>query len=151
MLLLASELSPTTEIRVTPWRSLLVVDCVTALPHSLFDSAEWITEERDERSRVSACTGSPGCTQALIPAQHMALQSAKHLAKGMHLHISGCAKLCALGKEATAVIYASQSDASQLLLNAYTAAQPQARIQIPFQAQLSEPAQIQELIHELSI
>lgn len=63
----------------------------------------------------------------------MALQSAKHLAKGMHLHISGCAKLCALGKEATAVVYASQSDVrAQLLLNAYTAAQPQARIQIPF-------------------
>ena len=151
MLLLASHLPPSTEIRVTPWRSLLVADGTTTIAPKALDSASWIVESRDARSRISACTGSPGCTQALMPAQHMALQSAKHLAKGMHLHISGCAKLCALGKEATAVVYASQSDAAQLLLNAYTAAQPQARIQIPFQAQLSEPAQIQELIHELSI
>ena len=151
VLLLASHLPPSTEIRVTPWRSLLVADGAATIALKALDSASWIVESRDARSRVSACTGSPGCTQALMPAQHMALQSAKHLAKGMHLHISGCAKLCALGKEATAVVYASQSDAAQLLLNAYTAAQPQARIQIPFQAQLSEPAQIQELIHELSI
>ena len=151
VLLLASHLPPNTEIRVTPWRSLLVADGATTIAPKALDSASWIVESRDARSRVSACTGSPGCTQALMPAQQLALQSAKHLPEGMHLHISGCAKLCALGKEATAVVYASQSDAAQLLLNAYTAAQPQARIQIPFQAQLSEPAQIQELIHELSI
>ena len=147
---LAGCLPAKTEIRVTPWRSLLLPGSeLEAAPPS---TAHWMTDAADARNRVSACTGSPGCTQALIPAQTLALQLAPHTREGTEMHISGCPKLCALPGDATAVVFASTGNTGQLLLNAgppgRLASPP---IQIPCEALPSEPAGIQKLIHELSI
>jgi precorrin-3B synthase len=79
------------EIRVTPWKSLLLPKKhLDSLPARL-DARDWISQSTDVRLRVSACTGAPNCPQAHIPAQPMALQFASSQAADRHLHISGCA------------------------------------------------------------
>ena len=45
--------------------------------------------------RVYACTGAPGCLQALQPTRDLARQLAPHLPMNAVLHVSGCAKGCA--------------------------------------------------------
>ncbi|MDR0213180.1 MAG: nitrite reductase [Comamonas sp.] len=147
---LADSLPVQTEIRVTPWRSLLLIGHEhQAVPPN---TVHWITDAADARNRVSACTGSPRCTQALIPAQALALQFAPHTRQDMELHISGCPKLCALPGDATTVVFASTGNTGQLLLNAGPPGRlANPSIQIPCKALPSEPAGIQELIHELSI
>ncbi len=77
-------------LRVTPWRMLLI-EGVTARP----DVAELIHDADDPLLRVIACTGAPGCPQALQPTRPLARRLARHLRPGTTLHVSGCAKGCA--------------------------------------------------------
>jgi precorrin-3B synthase len=44
---------------------------------------------------VVACTGAPGCVQALAPVRDLARDLAPHVPPGRMLHISACAKGCA--------------------------------------------------------
>lgn len=78
------------EIRLTPWRMLLLVGATSlpAIPGVLTDPADPIL-------RVTACTGAPGCPQALGDTRQLARQLAPHLVPGQSLHLSGCAKGCA--------------------------------------------------------
>ncbi|WP_333815178.1 precorrin-3B synthase [Tabrizicola sp.] len=78
------------EIRPTPWRMLLLVGATSlpAIPNVITDPADPIL-------RVTACTGAPGCPQALGDTRHLARQLAPHVAAGQTLHLSGCAKGCA--------------------------------------------------------
>ena len=78
------------EIRPTPWRMLLVVGA-TGLP--AFPGL--ITDPADPILRVTACTGAPGCPQALAETRTLARGLAGHLPNGQGLHVSGCAKGCA--------------------------------------------------------
>ncbi|OIQ74694.1 ferredoxin-nitrite reductase [mine drainage metagenome] len=78
-------------LRVTPWRMLLV-EGATSLPE--IDSL--ITDPADPRLRVTACTGAPGCPQALQPTRPLAHMLAPLVPQGAYLHVSGCAKGCAL-------------------------------------------------------
>jgi precorrin-3B synthase len=78
------------EIRPTPWRMLLVVGA-TQLPAI----PGLITDPTDPILRITACTGAPGCPQALGDTRNLARQLAPHLAPGQALHLSGCAKGCA--------------------------------------------------------
>lgn len=106
-------------LRVTPWRMLLVEDenaeAGAALPcwwaaAGLDNAADWITHAHDPRLRVSACTGAPGCTQALGPTQSLALELAPQVPHGAHLHVTGCAKGCARQAPATVVLRAEGED-----------------------------------------
>lgn len=104
-------------LRVTPWRMLLVEDAGAgaALPRwwaaaGLDNAADWITHAHDPRLRVSACTGAPGCTQALGPTQTLALELAPQVPHGAHLHVTGCAKGCARQAPATVVLRAEGED-----------------------------------------
>ena len=54
-----------------------------------------ITDPADPILRITACTGAPGCPQALGDTRHLARQLAPHLPPGRTLHLSGCAKGCA--------------------------------------------------------
>lgn len=146
-------ISPQTEIRVTPWRSLFCAD--EAIAARFFSSAHWITEADDARLRVSACTGAPRCTQALLAARELALVLAPHVPPQTHVHVSGCAKCCALSPEATAVLIGTgvpADDPGQALLNLSWPNLPrQPFSQISTQALRQEPSHISTLIHDLHI
>lgn len=85
-----SALAQRGDLRVTPWRMLLV-EGAGALP----DLPGAITDPDDPLLRIIACTGAPGCPQALQPTRPLARAAAPLLPKGQLLHVSGCAKGCA--------------------------------------------------------
>ncbi|SEM91303.1 precorrin-3B synthase [Loktanella fryxellensis] len=85
-----------TALHITPWRMVLLTG-VTHLP-SLPDL---ITAPGDPLLSVVACTGAPGCPQASVETRALARRLAPHLAPGARLHVSGCAKGCALPRAAT--------------------------------------------------
>lgn len=75
-------------LRVTPWRMLVLEGAqnLPALPGVITDPA-------DPMLKVIACTGAPGCLQALHPTRSLARALAPHVPD--LLHVSGCAKACA--------------------------------------------------------
>lgn len=84
------QLAALAPLRITPWRGLVLEGLHTApaLP-------ELITHPDDARLRVLACTGAPGCTQALGPTRALARFLAPLLATSRTAHVSGCTKGCA--------------------------------------------------------
>ena len=76
-------------MRITPWRMILLES------DKIADQAGLITDPKDHRLSVTACTGAPGCPQGLQPTRDLARRLAPIVPKGQHLHISGCAKGCA--------------------------------------------------------
>jgi precorrin-3B synthase len=84
------QLAALAPLRITPWRGLVLEGVHTApsLP-------ELITHTGDARLRVMACTGAPGCTQALGPTRALARFLAPLLPAGRTAHVSGCSKGCA--------------------------------------------------------
>lgn len=60
------------------------------------DVAGLITVFDDPRVRVTACTGAPGCPQALAPIRNLARGLAPFVPADSHLHVTGCAKGCAM-------------------------------------------------------
>ncbi|MCB2135268.1 MAG: precorrin-3B synthase [Rhodobacteraceae bacterium] len=77
-------------LRITPWRMILIEGAAQApaIPGL-------ITDPGDPMLRVTACTGAPGCPQALIATRTLARTLCASLAPGTRLHVSGCAKGCA--------------------------------------------------------
>ena len=75
--------------RITPWRMLLL-DCQGVAPR-----AGLISAPDDPRLRVFACTGAPGCPQALQATRSLARRLAPDVPLGKILHVSGCGKGCA--------------------------------------------------------
>ena len=110
----ALQRSGATGLRITPWRMLLLECSTDALPrlwqdaglHTKHVAEHWVTHPGDARLRVSACTGAPGCPQALAPTQALALACAPHVPEHAHLHVSGCAKGCARQAPATVTLRA---------------------------------------------
>ncbi len=78
------------DLRVTPWRMLLVRGAAVMpdLPGLIRDAA-------DPLRRVVACTGAPGCPQGLGPTRALARALAGRVPREGLLHVSGCAKGCA--------------------------------------------------------
>lgn len=74
-------------IRLTPWRMLLV-EGLRQMP----EIPGLVTEAADPLLAASACTGAPGCPQALGPTRPLARALASRVPG---LHVSGCAKGCA--------------------------------------------------------
>lgn len=77
-------------LRITPWRMLLI-EGARALP----DLPGLILNPADPLRRVEACTGAPGCLQALAPVRDLAARLAAQVPEGRLLHVSACAKGCA--------------------------------------------------------
>lgn len=71
----------------TPWRMIALEGPAPDL------SPDAITDPRDPRLKVRACTGAPGCPQATVETRKLAASLAP-LVEGA-LHVSGCAKGCA--------------------------------------------------------
>lgn len=68
----------------------------------------WLTNPRDPRLGLSACTGAPHCESAHGPTRHwmssLTAAAMPLLARGTRLHVSGCAKRCALVAEPGVVL-----------------------------------------------
>lgn len=143
MLALAMQLPPGAEIRVTPWRSLLL----DAESPPALDAAHWITQPDDQRLRVSACTGAPRCAQGHAPAQALALAWAGAVPRHQHLHVSGCAKFCALSADATALVLASRDDQGRPLLDIRRADAPGTPLHAL--AATAAPAEMTRLLNDL--
>ncbi|WP_413875743.1 precorrin-3B synthase [Albidovulum sp.] len=77
-------------IRLTPWRMLLIEGAVR-VP----DLAGLVTDPDSPLLRTTACTGAPGCPQALIATRDLARRLSARLRPAETLHVSGCAKGCA--------------------------------------------------------
>lgn len=77
-------------VRITPWRMILIEGMKDApnLPGLTHDPV-------DPLLQVTACTGAPGCPQALQPTRGLARALAGLVPLGQHLHVSGCGKGCA--------------------------------------------------------
>lgn len=102
-----AELGP---LRLTPWRMLLIegADRTPTLPGLITDPA-------DPLLRVTACTGAPGCPQALSPTRPLARALAPALPQGALLHVSGCAKGCAHPGKAPVTLVATGPDRFDLI------------------------------------
>ncbi|MDI3337506.1 precorrin-3B synthase [Defluviimonas aestuarii] len=103
-------------LRVTPWRMILIEGAAEAprIPGLITDPA-------DPMLRVTACTGAPGCPQALIATRPLAQALCPSLAPGTRLHVSGCAKGCAHPTPAPLVLV-GRADGSVDLIRMGTAA-----------------------------
>ena len=106
------------DLRLTPWRMILVEGLAKApaLPGL-------ITASDDPLLRVVACTGAPGCRQALQPTRALAAALAPNVPSGQTLHVSGCAKGCAHPAPAGYGLVATDTGYG-LLHNATAAARP---------------------------
>ena len=91
------------EIRLTPWRAVLVPGLAISEAQRLASdcaAAGLIVDPGDPRLRVAACVGAPGCrrgTTAVLDhaGRWAALLGPGDAADGIALHVSGCAKGCA--------------------------------------------------------
>ena len=106
-------------IRLTPWRMVLIEGLTTApnLPGL-------ITNPADPLLNVVACTGAPGCPQALAPTRALARQLAPLVPQGELLHVSGCSKGCAHPGAAPATLTATGPGRYDLILNDTAAGTP---------------------------
>ena len=59
------------------------------------EAPDFITDPDDPLLRIDACTGTPGCPQALGPTRDVARLLSTHMPAGKTLHVSGCRKGCA--------------------------------------------------------
>lgn len=79
-------------VRPTPFRGLFLPGLAT--PGALEDAPGLILRADDPLLRVVACTGAPGCPQALGPTREAARHLAPLVPTGALLHVSGCTKGC---------------------------------------------------------
>jgi precorrin-3B synthase len=108
-------------IRPTPWRMLFLAGA-TGLP----PIPGLITDAADPILRITACTGAPGCPQALGDTRALARALAPALRPGQSLHISGCAKGCAHPGPAPTVLTAT-GQGHDLILNGTASTTPHLR------------------------
>ncbi|MFG1418991.1 precorrin-3B synthase [Xanthobacter sp. V0B-10] len=81
-------------LRVTPYRMLHLPDVRGIGP--VGDAPDLILAPDDPLLAVIACTGAPGCPQAGVATRALARALAPLVPRGAMLHVSGCAKGCAL-------------------------------------------------------
>jgi precorrin-3B synthase len=102
-----------TELRLTPWRAILIPSAGEKSATSLLTQAAtlgFITDPTDARRAIAACPGAPACASGTTPvradADLFAKAAASLLGAGSSLHVSGCAKGCARRRAATLTVVA---------------------------------------------
>jgi precorrin-3B synthase len=97
-------------LRLTPWRALLLTGAHAGAEQAL-DRLGAVTDGADNRLKLSACIGAPGCqagqTATRTDARAMAAAADDLLAAGGRLHVSGCDKWCGDPAAATVVVTAA--------------------------------------------
>lgn len=99
----AAAKSDAAELRLTPWRAMLVPSSTAEGARQTAAAcaeAGLIVDPTDPRLRIAACPGAPGChrgtTPVLADAAHLAaLLEPGRRGTGILLHVSGCNKGCA--------------------------------------------------------
>jgi precorrin-3B synthase len=98
-------------VRAAPGRSLIVIGIVPNTLAAFVAEAErlgFIVRGDDPRRHVIACAGAPICASAHIAARAMAprvaAENARQLCGSFTIHLSGCAKGCALAAPAALTI-----------------------------------------------
>lgn len=107
-------------LRLTPWRMLLLETSAQVRIAGAIEAPD------DPLLRSHACTGAPGCPQALAPTRDLARRLAP-LVQGS-LHVSGCAKGCAHRGPASVTLVAANPDAFDLIRDGRPGHPPQARL-----------------------
>jgi precorrin-3B synthase len=82
---------PDRGVIVTPWRGLVLPagtdpEVLAAAGFALTADSPW--------SRVTACTGSPGCNLARSDTREVARRTVAGPAPSRHVHIVGCERAC---------------------------------------------------------
>jgi len=100
------------DVRLTPWRALLVTGLDRAGADRLAASlaaAGFLLDPADRRLGVVACPGAPACAHAARPVAREALAFAALLPgeRGILVHVSGCAKGCAHARAAPLTLVAT--------------------------------------------
>lgn len=90
------------EIRLTPWRAILLPFVDAGRDKALqahFEAENFIIDRANPRLAVAACGGAPACERGSTPTHDDGLALApvarRLQGKGVALHVSGCAKGCA--------------------------------------------------------
>ena len=96
-------------LRLTPWRALLIEGATRPRIRGA------ILDPDDPLLRIHACTGAPGCPQALADVRALARSLAPRLEPGQSLHVSGCAKGCAHRGPAAITLVATAPDRFDLI------------------------------------
>lgn len=98
----AAEVHAAAEIRLTPWRALIVPRVDTSADADLrrhFTAANFIVARDDARLGLAACGGASACERATTETHDDALALAAVARRlkgaGIALHLSGCQKGCA--------------------------------------------------------
>lgn len=136
----------TGELRLTPWRALLIVT-----PHDYgarrvvarARDRDLITSAEDARLAVIACPGAPECPQAVAETRahvHDLAPLAQKIggADGVGLHLSGCAKGCAR-QSASPITLLACADGFDLIENGGADSAPRLRA-LSFEAVMRELA-----------
>ena len=116
------------ELRLTPWRAVLIVGAAIdpGLARSL-RRAGFVLDDDDPIRAVAACPGAPSCAKASTLTQRDARRLAplaRRLApRGIALHVSGCLKGCAHGA-AAAVTLIGRNGRYDLALNGRAGDEP---------------------------
>ncbi len=133
-LVVAAEDCGATELRLSPWRMILVPLPSCADAEHMVDAASglgFIVDAKDSRLAVVACSGAPECPQALGPTRErldeLAPLAARLARDGVGLHVSGCAKSCARPTRAPATLVARGEDLFDLVFDGDAGAEPSAR------------------------
>ena len=86
------------EIRLTPWRTVIVPTPSPAAAERVWAVARalgLILDPTDPRRRVAACVGAPACGSATTDIRAAAERLAPIVGDDVFLHVSGCTKGCA--------------------------------------------------------
>ncbi len=114
-----ADLSEYGALRMTPWRMVLVENCTIPIE---IDGI--IATASDPRLRVSACTGAPGCPQALSAIRDTARAIAPQIPTDKTLHISGCTKGCAHPRPSETTLVATGKNTFNLIRDGLASDQP---------------------------
>jgi sulfite reductase beta subunit-like hemoprotein len=133
-LVVAAEDCGATELRLSPWRMILVPLPSQADAQQMARAARelgFIVEGEDPRLALLACSGAPECPQALGATRErldeLAPLAARLARDGVGLHVSGCAKGCARPAAAPATLVARGEDHFDLVFDGDAEAEPSER------------------------
>ncbi|HSX68319.1 precorrin-3B synthase [Nocardioides sp.] len=88
----AARADDTSAVRITPWRSVVLIDPAPNAEDVLRGHG-FLLDDADPLAQVTACIGKPGCGRALADVRADAARlAAAH--PGVRLHVSGCDRRC---------------------------------------------------------
>jgi precorrin-3B synthase len=102
------------ELRLTPWRAILVPVPSVAATRALavrLPAGAFILDADDPRRRVACCPGAPACERATTPVREDASLLAAIVGvngSGIAVHVSGCEKGCAYPRAAAVTLVGRQ-------------------------------------------